>query len=168
MICHQVLVRESDTRHRSYLPILKRHAGLEAVFAQACPTVPVIQLSKLYQTRLLRTGEIESTAPVALSLRGTTAPMRQMRAMRETGVQSGFWCWDWGLSGMFLMDCGPLAAQSLRPVGPPGGDVQALTALPGGTRILYFGTPDGHIFGSADSGEQWTELGRWERGTTTW
>ena len=51
-------------------------------------------------------------------------------------------------------------AQMVRPVGPPGGDVQALTAVPGGTNTLYFGTPDGHVFGSVDGGAQWAELGR--------
>ena len=51
-------------------------------------------------------------------------------------------------------------AQSWRQVGPPGGDVQSLAAAPGGTRTLFLGTSDGHVFGSKDSGEHWALLGR--------
>ena len=52
------------------------------------------------------------------------------------------------------------AAQTWRQVGPPGGDVQSLAAVPGGTRTLFLGTSDGHIFGSQDGGERWELLGR--------
>ena len=52
------------------------------------------------------------------------------------------------------------AAQTWRQVGPPGGDVQSLAAVPGSTRALFLGTSDGHIFGSQDGGEQWDLLGR--------
>jgi len=54
----------------------------------------------------------------------------------------------------------PVAAQSWRQVGPPGGDVQSLTAEPGNTQGLYLGTSDGHIFGSNNGGENWQLLGR--------
>ena len=52
------------------------------------------------------------------------------------------------------------AAQTWRQVGPPGGDVQSLAAVPGSTRSLFLGTSDGHIFGSKDGGEHWELLGR--------
>ena len=52
------------------------------------------------------------------------------------------------------------AAQTWRQVGPPGGDVQSLAAVPGSTRTLFLGTSDGHIFGSQDGGEHWQQLGR--------
>src|SRR5882757_7610819 len=52
------------------------------------------------------------------------------------------------------------SAQTWRQVGPPGGDVQSLAAVPGSTRTLFLGTSDGHIFGSQDSGEHWQQLGR--------
>ncbi|MCU1341264.1 MAG: BNR/Asp-box repeat domain/two component regulator propeller, partial [Candidatus Acidoferrum typicum] len=52
------------------------------------------------------------------------------------------------------------SAQTWRQVGPPGGDVQSLAAVPGSTRTLFLGTSDGHIFGSKDSGEHWELLGR--------
>jgi len=51
-------------------------------------------------------------------------------------------------------------AQSWRQVGPPGGDVQSLAAVPGSTRTLFLGTSDGHVFGSHDGGEHWELLGR--------
>jgi photosystem II stability/assembly factor-like uncharacterized protein len=51
-------------------------------------------------------------------------------------------------------------AQTWRQVGPPGGDVQSLAAVPGSTRTLFLGTSDGHIFGSKDGGEHWELLGR--------
>jgi hypothetical protein len=65
-----------------------------------------------------------------------------------------------GVGIALISTVGSVAAQSVRPIGPPGGDVQALAAVQGGTRILYFGTPDGHIFSSGDSGVQWSQLGR--------
>lgn len=52
------------------------------------------------------------------------------------------------------------SAQSWRQVGPPGGDVQSLAAVPGSTRTLFLGTSDGHVFGSRDGGEHWELLGR--------
>ncbi len=52
------------------------------------------------------------------------------------------------------------SAQTWRQVGPPGGDVQSLAAVPGSTRTLFLGTSDGHIFGSQDGGEHWQQLGR--------
>jgi photosystem II stability/assembly factor-like uncharacterized protein len=51
-------------------------------------------------------------------------------------------------------------AQSWRQVGPAGGDVQSLAAVPGSTRTLFLGTSDGHVFGSQDAGEHWELLGR--------
>jgi photosystem II stability/assembly factor-like uncharacterized protein len=50
--------------------------------------------------------------------------------------------------------------QTWRQVGPPGGDVQSLAAVPGNARALYLGTSDGHVFGSRDRGEHWELLGR--------
>ncbi|MGH9679312.1 MAG: WD40/YVTN/BNR-like repeat-containing protein [Candidatus Acidiferrales bacterium] len=51
-------------------------------------------------------------------------------------------------------------AQGWRQVGPPGGDVESLAAVPGSARTLFLGTSDGHIFGSRDAGEHWELLGR--------
>ncbi len=51
-------------------------------------------------------------------------------------------------------------AQTWRQVGPPGGDVQSLAAVPGNARMLFLGTSDGHVFGSRDAGESWQLLGR--------
>ena len=51
-------------------------------------------------------------------------------------------------------------AQTWRQVGPPGGDVQSLAAVPGNARSLFLGTSDGHVFGSRDAGEHWQLLGR--------
>ncbi len=45
-------------------------------------------------------------------------------------------------------------------MGPPGGDVQSLAAVPGNARSLFLGTSDGHVFGSRDAGEHWELLGR--------
>src|SRR5580700_5566735 len=52
------------------------------------------------------------------------------------------------------------SAQTWRQVGPPGGDVQSLAAVPGNTRNLFLGTSDGHVFGSRDGGDHWALLGR--------
>jgi len=52
------------------------------------------------------------------------------------------------------------SAQSWRQVGPQGGDVQSLAAVPGSTHILFLGTSDGHVFGSQDGGDHWNLLGR--------
>jgi photosystem II stability/assembly factor-like uncharacterized protein len=51
-------------------------------------------------------------------------------------------------------------AQTWRQVGPQGGDVQSLAAVPGSARTLFLGTSDGHVFGSRDAGEHWELLGR--------
>jgi len=51
-------------------------------------------------------------------------------------------------------------AQNWRQVGPPGGDVQSLAAVPGRVKTLFLGTSDGHVFGSRDAGEHWELLGR--------
>src|SRR5580704_5624206 len=52
------------------------------------------------------------------------------------------------------------AAQTWRPMGPPGGDVRALASDPQKPSQIYLGTTDGHIFGSGDAGEHWQLLGR--------
>lgn len=52
------------------------------------------------------------------------------------------------------------AAQTWRPMGPPGGDVRALAGDPQKPSQIYLGTTDGHIFGSSDAGEHWQLLGR--------
>src|ERR1700722_7664077 len=52
------------------------------------------------------------------------------------------------------------AAQTWRPMGPPGGDVRALVSDPQKPSQIYLGTTDGHIFGSSDAGEHWQLLGR--------
>src|SRR5467141_2013764 len=62
--------------------------------------------------------------------------------------------------GLVLRVTFSAAAQTWRQVGPPGGDVQSLAAVPGGTRTLFLGTSDGHVFGSRDAGEHWELLGR--------
>jgi photosystem II stability/assembly factor-like uncharacterized protein len=65
------------------------------------------------------------------------------------------------LSILFSVLLAPgLAAQTWRPMGPPGGDVRSLAADPADPRRLYLGTSDGHIFGSRDAGESWALLGR--------
>lgn len=64
------------------------------------------------------------------------------------------------LVGLVLLFALPAAAQTWRQVGPPGGDVQSLAAVPGSTRTLFLGTSDGHVFGSHDAGEHWELLGR--------
>ena len=60
----------------------------------------------------------------------------------------------------FLSGSLPLAAQTWRAIGPPGGDVRSLAQSPKNPSQLYLGTTDGHIFGSPDAGERWTLLGR--------
>ena len=46
------------------------------------------------------------------------------------------------------------------PWGRPAGDVRSLASDPANLNHLFLGTSDGHIFGSTDSGEHWTLLGR--------
>jgi photosystem II stability/assembly factor-like uncharacterized protein len=62
--------------------------------------------------------------------------------------------------GVTLLIAVSANCQSWRQVGPPGGDVQSLAAVPGNTRTLFLGTSDGHVFGSRDGGEHWELLGR--------
>ena len=50
--------------------------------------------------------------------------------------------------------------QSWTPLGPPGGDVLVLGVDPSHRARVFLGTPDGHIFGSQDSGAHWVLLGR--------
>src|SRR3982074_58217 len=64
--------------------------------------------------------------------------------------------WTFGLILLFALSA---AAQTWRQVGPPGGDVQSLSAVPGSARTLFLGSFDGHIFGSRDAGEHWELLG---------
>jgi photosystem II stability/assembly factor-like uncharacterized protein len=51
------------------------------------------------------------------------------------------------------------SAQLWRSAGLAGGDVRALAADPRDPNIIYLGTTDGHIFGSADAGVSWKLLG---------
>jgi photosystem II stability/assembly factor-like uncharacterized protein len=64
------------------------------------------------------------------------------------------------LLGLSLLYSFSANAQTWRQVGPPGGDVQSLAAVPGNARTLFLGTSDGHVFGSRDGGEHWELLGR--------
>jgi len=50
-------------------------------------------------------------------------------------------------------------AQVWRSAGLTGGDVRALASDPGNSKIVYLGTTDGHIFGSANGGDSWQLLG---------
>jgi photosystem II stability/assembly factor-like uncharacterized protein len=51
-------------------------------------------------------------------------------------------------------------AEDWQPVGPPGGDVESLSAVPGGTQVLFIGTSDGHVFRTDDGGAHWFLVGR--------
>jgi photosystem II stability/assembly factor-like uncharacterized protein len=61
---------------------------------------------------------------------------------------------------LLLTTSAALRAQTWKPLGPPGGDVRALTADPARPNRIFLGTADGHIFGSEDSGAHWSLLGR--------
>ncbi|MBI1749636.1 MAG: hypothetical protein HY234_00420 [Acidobacteria bacterium] len=61
---------------------------------------------------------------------------------------------------LFILAALPAAAQTWKPMGPPGGDVLTLAADPSDPQRIYLGTADGHIFGSTDAGETWKLLGR--------
>jgi len=61
---------------------------------------------------------------------------------------------------LFLLFAPAVQAQTWKPLGPPGGDVQSLAGDPAHPGRLFLGTTDGHIFGSKDDGEHWTLLGR--------
>ena len=61
---------------------------------------------------------------------------------------------------LFLVVAASSQAQVWTPLGPPGGDVRALAADPTHPDRVFLGTADGHIFGSVDSGEHWSLLGR--------
>lgn len=54
----------------------------------------------------------------------------------------------------------PSPAQTLQPLGPPGGDVRSLVADPRDPQRLYLGTSDGHLFVSEDGGARWSLLSR--------
>lgn len=62
--------------------------------------------------------------------------------------------------GFMLLLSFSAKAQTWRQVGPPGGDVQSLAAVPGSAHTLFLGTSDGHVFGSRDAGGHWELLGR--------
>ena len=51
-----------------------------------------------------------------------------------------------------------LYSNDWRTTGPPGGDVRALVVDPSNPDRFYFGTLDGQIYTSADSGKQWQLL----------
>ena len=67
------------------------------------------------------------------------------------------YAWTFGLNLLIAISA---SAQTWRQVGPPGGDVQSLAAVPGSARTLFLGTSDGHVFGSSDAGQHWELLGR--------
>lgn len=50
------------------------------------------------------------------------------------------------------------SAQSWTPVGPPGGDVRSLAAVPNDPATLYLGTAGGVLYRSEDSGHRWGRL----------
>src|SRR5215470_7420758 len=52
----------------------------------------------------------------------------------------------------------PALCQHWERLGPPGGMVISLAAASDGT--VYLGTPDGHVFASADQGQHWELRGR--------
>ena len=68
--------------------------------------------------------------------------------------------WIFGLVLGVVLFTFPAGAQTWRQIGPQGGDVQSLAAVPGSARTLFLGTSDGHVFGSSDAGQHWELLGR--------
>jgi len=62
--------------------------------------------------------------------------------------------------GISLLIAPALWAQTLRPMGPPGGDVRSLAADPADPRRIYLGASDGHLFISRNTGQTWQILGR--------
>jgi photosystem II stability/assembly factor-like uncharacterized protein len=68
--------------------------------------------------------------------------------------------WCGAILALALATAGAAAAEDWRPVGPPGGDVESLAAVPGGTQVLFIGTADGDVFRSDNGGEQWLMVGR--------
>jgi photosystem II stability/assembly factor-like uncharacterized protein len=75
-----------------------------------------------------------------------------MNCMRQVRLPS--------LLGFCLLGALSAAAQTWRPMGPPGGDVRSLAPDPDDSRRIYLGTSDGHVFGSTDAGAHWQLLGR--------
>jgi len=78
--------------------------------------------------------------------------------MRKWAIGSGRCCG--ALLALVLAVAISAKAQDWRPVGPQGGDVESLAAVPGGTQVLFIGTSDGHVFRSDDGGEHWLMAGR--------
>ena len=68
--------------------------------------------------------------------------------------------WRAAVLALALATSGAAAADDWRPVGPPGGDVESLAAVPGGTQVLFIGTADGDVFRSDNGGERWQMVGR--------
>ncbi len=60
--------------------------------------------------------------------------------------------------GAVLLVSSGADAQSWRPVGPPGGDVRSLAAVPGNPDTVYLGTAGGVLYRSEDSGHRWSRL----------
>ncbi|HEY0171091.1 MAG TPA: hypothetical protein VGB98_08705, partial [Pyrinomonadaceae bacterium] len=63
-------------------------------------------------------------------------------------------------------DDGDPAAEKLlswEATGPLGGDVRSLVIDPQDPKRLYFGTIDGQIYASADSGETWSRIAGFNR-----
>ncbi|MGB6429673.1 MAG: hypothetical protein WBF06_03750 [Candidatus Acidiferrales bacterium] len=68
--------------------------------------------------------------------------------------------WCGAVLALALATAGTAVAEDWRPVGPQGGDVGSLAAVPGGMQVLFIGTSDGHVFRSDDGGEHWIMDGR--------
>src|SRR6267154_1503737 len=87
-------------------------------------------------------------------------PIDRVGGLYFMGTHPHRYFWYFWTFCLMLLFTFPASAQTWRQVGPPGGDVQSLAAVPGSTRDLFLGTSDGHIFGSQDGGEHWQQLGR--------